>query len=226
MAPTWAVPGLFEKVIALQLKRFLDKHAVFDEPQSAYGKYHPTETALLHLTSNLLWGLNNKRTFLVISLDLSAAFDTVDHEILLSILFQIGIICQVHSFIKSYLNGRTQCVLIDGSYSEEKSIETGVPQGSFLGPVLFILYLLPLRSLLNYIVSSYHIYANDITIYLEFGLGATFANLLKHEKIVANVLKPLAVLKLKVNSSKTQCKFVTKSKNSSSRDSHYRWDQN
>ena len=72
----------------------------------------------------------------MISLDLSAAFDTVDHEILLSVLFQIGIIGRAHSSIKSYLNGRTQCVLIDGSYSEDNSIETGVPQGSILGPVL------------------------------------------------------------------------------------------
>ena len=124
------------------IKHFLDKHTVFDEHDSAYRKYHSTETALLDLTSNLLWGLNNKSTFLVISLDLSAAFDTVDHEILLSILCQIGIIGHAHSLIKSYLNDRTQCVLIDGSYSEDKSIETGVPQGSILGPVLFILNLL------------------------------------------------------------------------------------
>ena len=81
----------------------------------------------------------------MITLDLSAAFDTVDHEIFLSILFQIGIIGQAHSLIKAYLNGRTQCVLIDGNYSEDKSIETGVPQASILGSLLFILYLLPLR---------------------------------------------------------------------------------
>ena len=93
-------------------------------------------------------GLNNRSTILVISLDLTAAFDTVDHELLLSILFQIGIIGQAHSLMKSYLNGRTQCVLIDGSYSEDKSIETGVPQGSILGPLLFILYLLPMSSFL------------------------------------------------------------------------------
>ena len=145
----------------------------------------------------------------MISLDPSAAFDTVDHEILLSILFQIGIIGQAHSLIKSYLNGRTQCVLINGSYSEDKSIETGVPQGSILGPVLFILYLLPLRSLLNEFLASYHINADDITIYLEFDIGTTFVNFVKHKKIIASVLKLLAALKLKVNSSKTQCMFVT-----------------
>ena len=76
-----------EKVISLQLNLFLDKHAVFDEHQSAYRKNHSTEAVLLDLTSNLLWGLNNKSTFLVILLDLSAAFDTVDQEILLSIFF-------------------------------------------------------------------------------------------------------------------------------------------
>ena len=151
---------VIEKVIALQLKRFLDKHVVLDEHQSAYRNYHSTETAILDITSNLVWGLNNESTFLVISLDLSAAFDTVNYEILLSILFQIGNFGQAHSVIKSYLNGRIQCVHIDGSYSEDKSIETGIPQGSILGPVLFILYLLPLRSLPNEFVTSYHICAN------------------------------------------------------------------
>ena len=107
-------------------------------------------------------------TFLVTSLDQSAAFDTVDHEILLSILFQIRIIGQAHSLTKSHLNCRTQCVLIDGSYSEDKSIETGVPEGSILGLVLFILYLLNLRSLLNEFLASYHVYADDITIF--FGI--------------------------------------------------------
>ena len=116
---------------------------------------------------------------------------------------------QAHSLIKPYLNGRTQCVLIDGSYSEDKSIETGVPQGSILGPLLFILYLFTLRSLLNEFLASYHIYPNDITIYLVFDLGTTFAYFLKHKKIITSVLKLLAALKLKVNSSKTQCMFVT-----------------
>ena len=78
---------VIEKVFSLQLKRFSDKHAVFDEHQSAYRKNHSTETALSDVTSNLLFGLNNKSTFLVISLELSAAFDTVDFETLLSILF-------------------------------------------------------------------------------------------------------------------------------------------
>ena len=124
----------------------------------------------------------------MISLDLSAAFDTVDLEILLSIFFQIEILGRAHSLIKSYLNGRTHCVLIDGSYSEDKSIETGVPQGLILGPVLLILYLLPLRSLLNEFLASYHIYADDITIYLEFDLGTTFADFLKHKKIIASAV--------------------------------------
>ena len=164
----------FEKTISLQLKRFLDKHAVFDEHQSAYRNYRSSETALLGLTSNLLWDLNNKSTILMISSDLSAVSDTVDLEIFLSILFQIGIFGQAHSLIKFYLNGRTQCVLIDGSYSEDKSIETGVPQGSILGPLLFIFFLFPLRSLPNEFLASYHIYADDITIYLDFDFGDNF----------------------------------------------------
>ena len=70
----------------------------------------------------------------------------------------------------------------------------------------------PLRSPHKEFLASYHIYADDITIYLEFDLGTTFANFLKHNKIIASVLKLIAALKLKVNSSKTQCKFVTNQK--------------
>ena len=123
----------------------------------------------------------------MISLDLSEAFETVDLEILLSLFFQIGNFGQAHSLIKSYLNGRSQCVLIDGSYSEDKSNETSVPQGSILGTLLFILYLFPLRSLLIEFLGSYHIYANDITIYLEFDLGTSFAIFPKHKKTNASV---------------------------------------
>ena len=107
------------------------------------------------------------------------------------------------------MNGQTQCVLIDGSYSEDNSYETGVPQGLIIGLLLFILYLVPLRSLLNEFLASYHIYADDITIYLEFDLRTTFASYLRPKKIIASVLKLLAALKLKVHSSKTQCMFVT-----------------
>ena len=71
--------------------------------------------------------------------------------------------------------------------------------------MLFILYLLPLKSLLNEFLASYHIYADDITIHLAFDPGTAFANFLKHKKIIASVLKLLASLKLKANSSKTQC---------------------
>ena len=156
----------------------------------------------------------------MISLDLSAAFDTVDHEILLSILFQIGIISQAHSLIKTYLNGRTQCVLIDGSYSEDKSIETGVPQGSILGPVLFILYLLPLRSLLNEFLASYHINADDITIYLEFDLGTTFANFLK-QKDNCQCFETISRLEIKSKQFENSMYVCYESKNSPSRDNHY-----
>ena len=80
---------------------------------------------------------------------------------------------------------------------------------TYLQPLLFILYLLPLRSLPNEFLASYHIYADDITILLDFDLGTTFANFLKHKKIIASFLKLLVAFKLTVNSSKTQCMFVT-----------------
>ena len=200
---------IIENSFALQLKRFLDKFAVFDEHHSAYRKYHSTLTVLLDITSNPLLGLNNKSTFLMVSLYLSAAFDTVDHERRLSFLFQIGIIGQVHSLI----NGQTKYVINDGSYSEDKSFKTSVLQGSILGPLFFILYLISLRTRLTEILASYHIYTYDITISLEFDQGTTLANFLNHRKIIASVLKLLTASKLRINSSNTQCMFITNQRN-------------
>ena len=97
----------------------------------------------------------------------------------------------------------------DESYSEDKSFETGVHQWSILGPLLFISYLLSLRTLLIEFLASYHIYTDDITFYLKFDLGTTFASFLNHRKIIASVLKLLTASKIKINSSNTQCMFVT-----------------
>ena len=214
-----------EKLIALHFKRFLDKNAFFYELQSSDGKHHSAETALLDLTSNLLCSTNNRRIFLVIPLYLSAAFDTVDHETFLSFCFKFVIIVQAHLSIKPYVNGPTRCVLTDGSYSADNSYETGVPQGSILGLLLFILCLLPFRTLLNDFLACYHIYADDIMIYLEFELGTTFANFPKHKKHSCQCFETISCLEFNSEQLKNSMYICYESKNSSSRDNHYRWDQ-
>ena len=109
--------------------------------QSAYRRHHSTETALLKVKNDILMNMENQKVTLLVLLDLSAAFDTVDHRILLDRLqFDFGISGSALNWIESYLSNRTQRIYIDGVLSSNFNLKFGVPQDSCLGPLLFSLY--------------------------------------------------------------------------------------
>ena len=112
--------------------------------QSAYRPLHSTETALLRVQNDILTSIDNKTITVLVLLDLSSAFDTVDHAILLNHLKNIGITGLVHDWFNSYLSGYTQAVFLDGVTSDSVNLTCGVPQGSVLGPILFNIYTQPL----------------------------------------------------------------------------------
>ena len=116
----------------------------------------------------MLLNLDRTKSTFYIGLDLLAAFDTLDHELLLSVLeTSLGFKDKVLSFLNSYLSSRSQKVLIDGEYSMQRTIKTGIPQGSILGPVLSF-YLVPLEVLFERLDVNYHFYANDTVIYFVY----------------------------------------------------------
>ena len=132
------ISKLIEKVVASRLHSHMTNNNLHEELQSSYRKFHSTETALTCLHDDILRSIDDNKSVILIMLDLSAAFDTVDHDVRLEKLkFGLGICGTALNWFKSYLSGRSQSVLINGTQSKPTSLVCGVPQGSVLGPILF-----------------------------------------------------------------------------------------
>ena len=142
---------------------------MFPEFQSAYRKYHSTETALLRMRNDILVSMNKQQVTLLVFLDLSAAFDTVDHDILLRRLeYKFGIKDQAVTWFKSYLSNRSQRIVIGSAKSDSFDLKFGVPQGSCHSPMLFSLYTSELFDVINQHLPTAQSYADDTGIYLAF----------------------------------------------------------
>ena len=150
------VSKLIERIVVNQLKSHISEHCLDEELQSVYRAMHSTETALLKVVSDIRRSLDSNKGVVLLMLDLSAAFDTVDYDILLQ---RLGIKGTVHKWLKSYLCSRTQCVTILDAMSVIVELLFGAPQGSVLGPLLFVMYVLPLSDIVRHHGISFHSYA-------------------------------------------------------------------
>ena len=147
--------------------------------QSAYRKFHSTETALLKIHNDILSSMDDGRVTALTLLDLSAAFETIDHTILLMGLGNwFGVSGKALDWFKSYLTGRSQRIKLGNFLSSRSDLSFGVPQGSVLGPLLFTLYTTPLSSLVSGHAISHHLYADDSQLYVSFSSGDSAAWLL------------------------------------------------
>ena len=163
------VSKLIVKAVALQLNDHILRHHLDETFQSAYKAFHSTETALVRVHNDILTAIDNNNTVILLLLDLSAAFDTVDHSILLSRLSsRYGIKGTVLAWLRSYLTSRKQFVNVNKCRSSQRFLERGVPQGSVLGPLLYPLYTSPLADIIKRYNLEYHFYADDTQLYVVF----------------------------------------------------------
>ena len=137
---TCCTSKLMEKLVKKRLLSYLSKNKILTDFQFGYRTNHSTTHAILNISDNILNNFDKKMHTVSIFLDLSKGFDCVDHKILLRKLQHYGIRGVAFDFFKSYLTNRRQQTLVNGTLSEFLTVLCGVPQGSVLGPILFLLY--------------------------------------------------------------------------------------
>ncbi len=175
---------LTERAGAVQFVDYVRVKNLREPLQSAYSEYHSTETTLTRVHNDIMLAMDNQKVVLLLLLDLSAAFDTVDHDIMLSRLeHRYGVKGTALDWFRSYLTGRSQSVCIQGTHSEEQTLHFGVPQGSVLGPILFCAYTAPLGDLMRSQGMGYHFYADDSQVALAFSPDALVDQIDAFERI-------------------------------------------
>lgn len=181
-------------------------NALHDRVQSAYRARHSTETALLRVHHDIASALDNNCSAVLVMLDLSAAFDVIDHPILIQRLeHSYGISGQALMWIQSYLQNRKQRVVVGSAISNDKQLTFGVPQGSVLGPKFYCMFAKPIGEICRRHNMNYHSYADDTQVYLILKPSDNWDNFsTRLENCLADISSWMRLNRLKLNQSKTE----------------------
>ena len=200
---------LVEKSVFAQLNNYLTVNGLQERFQSSHKAHHSIETALLTITNDILLSLDSRDNVFLLLLDLSAAFDTVNHSLLLSRLKNsFGMTGTVLQWFHSYLSGRSQFIEINDTKSSVRDLTVGVQQGSVLGPILYLLYTAPLAEIVRSHGLDYHFYADDTQLYISFKDWNVDVARLSVENCVADICHWMDVNELKLNHDKTEIMLI------------------
>lgn len=203
---------LLEKIVYRRLIEFLDMHKVIINNQFGFRKNHTTTMALLHAIETCYREIDKNNYVLGIFFDLQKAFDTVDHNILLDKLQNYGIRGLMHKWITSYLSHRKQFTVVNDCHSQTCELSCGIPQGSVLGPLLFILYVNDIQNAVP--DAQLELFADDTNM---FKVGSNLSTLqTEANNDLSKLQEWFLANKLSINIDKTNyCIFAPKSERSS-----------
>ena len=154
------ISKIFERATLNQLTKYFENYNLINGLQHAYRKYHGTVTCLFELLNEIYLQIDNKNKVAIVSLDLSKAFDTINHELLLKKLKNFNLNSDSIDFLQSYLSNRKQVTKFDDYTSTVEDVKSGVPQGSILGPFLFLCFVNDLPDIFKN-VCKFMAYADD-----------------------------------------------------------------
>jgi len=199
---------IIEKAMFNRLISFLERHSILHPNQFGFRKKLSTNSAILQLVDKLNKALDENKVTIGVFLDLSKAFDTIDHHILVTKLENYGVRGTVNHWFKSYLQNRSQYTILENTHSNSRQISCGVPQGSILGPLLFLIYINELNMITDSVETI--MFADDTNLFISGkDLSVLESNL---NTLLNKVSEWLRYNLLSLNLAKTVCIVFAKKK--------------
>jgi exonuclease III len=199
---------IIEKCAVSQYNNHIDRYNLSEPMQSAYKTCHSTETALACVHNDFCRALDDQKAVILVMLDLSAAFDTVDSDILLQrVEDEFGIAGTGQEWLSSYLDNRSCKISVAGAFSSDFTLKYGLPQGSVVGPLGFVLYTHVVGRIIRHHKLDYHLYADDIQLYITIDPnkpGDVACAIFKLTQCIKDINCWMVKNKLKLNPDKTE----------------------
>ena len=196
---------LIEKAAVNQIQTYLSQNDLHNPRQSAYKRQHSVETALVLVQNDILSSLDQRKEVLLVLLDFSSAFDTIEHPVLLDRLNHLyGLDGVVLDWITSYLSQRSHVVKVDDAFSQSVKDDFGVPQGSVIGPLMYTLYSAPISTIIDAHGLSSMLYADDTQIYIAFHPHDQQATIVIINNCLSDIVSWANKNMLKFNAPKTE----------------------